>query len=551
MRILVRRRGLRLLEHANPIPLSSLTGPQGRMNDVSSTVEAPTSERSDADREVLGMAGGGGLNLAGSLFSHGSLLIMSLVLARIRGSSGVGVYWQAYALLTLVELFALGGFSSAMTRFVAVHRAEGDLGGVRGTIRLGLTLTTVTAVGAAIVLIITAPWLANSVFSDPRLTAPLRWVALTLPPLAFQDAALGATKGFKTMKPFAFVGMVLEPGLRTGLTVMLLLLGTGMKGAMAALFVSNAVGAIAAAAALRRLMGKPQVDPVYRPRELFSFSVFSWLAALASSGLLWADTLLLGIFVSSSQVGVYNVATRLVSLASFVMAPIIASFAPRIADLYHRRQIETLQRTYAVATSWIIRLSLPAFIALILFTPQLLAFFGPAYPAAASVTIILALGKFVDAATGPCAMMLNMSGRVALNMADNISVLALNIGLNLWLIPEFGIVGSAAAWAISLAVVNLARVAQVRMTMGMLPLSAGTAKGLVAGAGATAIAQLVRLLVPPRFGFELGLVVLLATYLGLILLLGLTQDDRLLLSSARSAFTRVRQGNARGVQQLE
>jgi O-antigen/teichoic acid export membrane protein len=198
-----------------------------------------------------------------------------------------------------------------------------------------------------------------------------------------------------------------------------------------------------------------------------------------------------------------------------------------------------------------LRLSIPAFIALVLFTPRLLEFFGPAYPAAASITIILAVGKFVDAATGPCAMMLNMSGRVALNMADNIVVLALNIGLNLWLIPELGIVGSAIAWAISLAVVNLVRVAQVRMTMGMLPFGAGMAKGVLAGAGALTVTQLTLLVIPPRLGFELGLVVLLLSYAGLILLLGLTHDDRLLLASVKSSFARVRAGGARTARQFE
>jgi O-antigen/teichoic acid export membrane protein len=497
------------------------------------------------------MAGGGGLNLAGSLFSHGSLFVIALALAGIRGSSGVGVYWQAYALLTLLELFALGGFAAAMTRFVAVNRAEQDLGAMRGTVRLGLTLTSLTAVVVAIVLALLAPWLATAAFSDTRLTIPLRITALILPFLSFQAAALGATKGFKTMKPFALIGMVLEPGLRTLLTVLLLLVGAGIRGAMAALLVSNVVAAIAAATALRRLMGKPQDPPVYRPRELLSFSVLSWLAGLSSQGLVWVDTVLLGIFLSSSQVGVYNVATRLVSLATFVMTPIVASFAPRIADLYHRGRTETLQRTYSVATSWILRLSLPAFIALVLFSPRLLEFFGPAYPAAASITIILAVGKFVDAATGPCAMMLNMSGRVALNMADNIVVLALNIGLNLWLIPELGIVGSAIAWAISLAVVNLVRVAQVRMTMGMLPFGAGMAKGVLAGAGALTVTQLTLLVIPPRLGFELGLVVLLLSYAGLILLLGLTHDDRLLLASVKSSFARVRAGGARTARQFE
>jgi O-antigen/teichoic acid export membrane protein len=518
------------------------------MNHAPSTTDTPRPERSDSDREILGMAGGGGLNLAGSLFSHGSLLVISLLLAKNIGTSGVGVYWQAYALLTVLELFALGGFGAAMTRFVAVHRTEEDLAAVRGTVRLGLAFTTVTAIVVAIVIAVVAPWLAAEVFSDDRLTTPLRIVALTLPPLAFQDAALGATRGFKTMKPFAFIGMVLEPGLRTAFTVLLLLAGMGVKGAMGALLASNAIAAVAAAAALRRLMGRPRAQPVYRPRELFSFSVFSWLGALASTGLIWADTLLLGIFLSSSQVGVYNVATRLVALASFVMAPINASFAPRIADLYHRRLTETLQRTYAVATSWIVRLSLPAFIALVLFAPHFLRSFGPAYATAAMVTSILALGKFVDAATGPCAMMLNMSGRPALNMADNVIVLGLNVGLNLLLIPRYGITGSAVAWAISLAGVNLARVWQVRMALGMLPFGGGTAKGLVAGAGALALAQLVLVVVPSNLEFALGLAVLLLSYAGLLLLLGLTEDDRLLLSSVRSAFTRSRGGDARKLQ---
>jgi O-antigen/teichoic acid export membrane protein len=148
--------------------------------------------------------------------------------------------------------------------------------------------------------------------------------------------------------------------------------------------------------------------------------------------------------------------------------------------------------------------------------------------------------------------MLNMSGRPALNMVDNIVVLGLNIGLNLWFIPEFGIVGSAIAWAISLAVVNLARVAQVRITMGMVPFGSGTAKGVLAGAGALAMTQLARLVViPPRLGFELGSVVLLVSYVGLILLFGLTQDDRLLLASIKSTFARVRPGGARTVRQVE
>src|SRR5207248_4573323 len=99
---------------------------------------------------------------------------------------------------------------------------------------------------------------------------------------------------------------------------------------------------------------------------------------------------------------------------------------------------------------------------------------------------VLVLGKMADAATGPCGLMLNQSGRVALNMVDNVGVLVANIFLNWCLIPRFGIMGSAIAWAISLIALNVARVVQVWTTMHMLPFGKSTAKGLLAAAAAMA-----------------------------------------------------------------
>jgi O-antigen/teichoic acid export membrane protein len=213
------------------------------------------------------------------------------------------------------------------------------------------------------------------------------------------------------------------------------------------------------------------------------------------------------------------------------MLPINAAFAPRIADLYQRGRTDTLRKTYAFATTWIVRLSLPAFIVLILFPRDVLAIFGPTFTAAATVTILLAVGKAIDAATGPCAMMLTMSGRPGLNMADNVAALTLNVGLNLWLIPRYGIVGSAIAWAVALCVVNLARVAQVKWTMQMWPFSMETVLALLAGAGAAAVALVIRDVIPGSADFIPAVFVLVASYVTFMIVFGLTADDRLLLSS--------------------
>jgi len=495
-----------------------------------------TDTRAESEREILGIARGGALNIGGQLCSQISFFLITLLLARTLGRSDVGVYSQGFAFLVLLGLLSLSGFRAGLTRYVAVHLAEDDHGALRGTVRLGLGLSGVGSVVLGAGLFFLSSTLANSVFDDPNVAVALRFVAATLPAAVFIDAALSATQGFKTMKPYATVGLIFEPATRLALTAGALAIGWGLRGALGAMLVSNYVAAALAAVALLRLLaGRPKAKPRYELRELFVFSSVSWLASLASAGLIWADTILIGIYMTSADVGVYQVATRVVMLAAFVMAPVNAAFAPRIADLYQRRRMDSLHHTYVAATSWILRLSLPAFVVCMVMPKELLSLFGNRFVVGASVTVVLAVGKLIDSATGPCGLMLNMSGRPGLSLIDNVAVLVANVLLNIWLIPQYGILGSAYAWAISLGVVNIVRVLQVRAVLGMFPFGAGEAKALVAGV----IAGLFGLGVHNwRDELSLGTLVLgtLAvgvTYLIVVAVLGITEDDRLILDAVR------------------
>jgi O-antigen/teichoic acid export membrane protein/Mrp family chromosome partitioning ATPase len=481
----------------------------------------------ERERQVVGFARGGGLNLVGAVCNQAALLGVTLLVARRLGRVDVGVYAQAYAFLALLSPLSMIGLTHGLTRFVAVYLAERDPGAVRGTIRLGLAASTLVASAVGVALFAAAPLLARGAFSEPRLTVPLQFVALALPASAFTNAALAATQGYRTMKPFALIGLIFEPVARLLLAGALLLAGMGLRGVMLALLVSNLGAAVLAALALRRVMGPQTAPPTYAPSRLFSFSAVSWSAGLASTALIWADILLLGLLGNSAQVGVYTVATRLVQLATFVMLPINAAFAPRIADLDARGHTESLRHTYQLAESWIVRLSLPGFVLLMVFPADLLALFGRGFAVGAAVTMILAVGKFVDAATGPCGLMLNMSGRPGLNVLDNLVGLVLNVVLNLLLIPRFGIVGSAVAWAVSLCLVNGARVVQVWMAMRMLPFERSAAKGLFAGAAALVAALAVRATLQRPAQLLVGAAVVAVVYLAALLAQGLTAEDRL------------------------
>jgi O-antigen/teichoic acid export membrane protein len=475
------------------------------------------------------MARGGGLNLVGAILNQGAVFVVMLLVARFLGITDVGRYAQCYAVLALLGLLSLSGFRAGLTRFVAVGLADDDPAAVRGTVRLGLAISAASATAVAAALAVGAPGLA-ALLNDAELTTGLRLVALTLPALTVCEAALSATRGWRTQRPFTLIGQIYEPGARLALTVVALAVGAGLTGTFWALAGAAWTAALLAMAALTRLLRRmPAGRAVYRPRELFGFSTVSWFSSLASTGLIWVDTLMLGAF-GNTDIGVYNVATRLVTVAIFVLAPINAAFGPYLAYLHHQGRAGEVRRIYAAATGWVVRLSLPAFVALLVFPEALLRVFGGAFAAGAAVTLILAVGQLVNAATGPCGTVLNMSGRVGLNMADNIAALLLNVLLNLWLIPAYGIVGAAVAWAVSLAAVNIARVIQVRAVTGALPLRAGLVKGLAAGALALAAGLAVRVLVPGwPVQLLVGLPVVAAGYLGALFALGLGREDTMVL----------------------
>jgi hypothetical protein len=85
---------------------------------------------------------------------------------------------------------------------------------------------------------------------------------------------------------------------------------------------------------------------------------------------------------------------------------------------------------------------------------------------------------------------------------------------------------------VSLVVVNLVKLAQVRYVIGVSVAGAGVTKGLLAAIPAAAAGGLVQALVEPWWiAVPLGGVAVLAVYLAALLAFGLSDDDRITLAA--------------------
>jgi O-antigen/teichoic acid export membrane protein len=326
----------------------------------------------------------------------------------------------------------------------------------------------------------------------------------------------------------------MDPILRIALTGVALALGLGLEGVMQVFVIVPMITSVFSVIWLLRMMHGIHGKPVYEPRKLLRFSSVSWVGNASMQMLYWADSLLLARFVDPSQIAIYQVASRLVWMMGFVMTPINQSFAPRIADLWTRREWEALKRTYVAAAGWIQRLAVPFFVTLVLFAPELLRVFGPGYTAGVFVTVVLAVAKCTDVGTGPCGVMLNQGGQNLRGTVDTVLAVVIDLGLDLILIPRWGINGAAVAWAIAIVSLNVARVFQVRRwVVRTFPFSAESARALVALGISAAAALPVRLLTSGTTALFLGPTVVFASYAAAMLVLGLPEDDRIVVNEIR------------------
>jgi O-antigen/teichoic acid export membrane protein len=161
-----------------------------------------------------------------------------------------------------------------------------------------------------------------------------------------------------------------------------------------------------------------------------------------------AGVILLGFLSTTDQVGIYRVTVQGAGLVAFTLNAVGIAIAPHISRLYHSGDIAQLQRMITLAARLVLAIGLPTSLALLCFgEPILRMVFGEAYAAGHVALGILAIGQLVHVGVGSAGFILNMTGNEKHTAIAVTLGAALNILLNILLIPSFGIEGAAMATA--------------------------------------------------------------------------------------------------------
>lgn len=413
-------------------------------------------------------------NAVGSLFLKGVYTALSfavvVILARLLGAEGYGIYAYAYALVSLLSVPAEFGLPNLVLRETAAALAKREWGLMAGVWHWAGRTTGTLALALALIAG-GFVWVRGERISGEQL-ATFAWGLTLVPLVALGNLRGAALRGLHKVIQGQLPEQVLQPGV-----FIMLVLGGAVLSPMGRLGPSAVMALQALAAALAFAIGArllvratpspaQHASPLYAGRRWLSSTLL--LAFTSGMQLINQRTgiLMLGLFAAPTDVGLFRVAAQASVLVSFGLGAMNVVVAPQFARLYALGDKARLQRVVTASARAILFFTVPVAAIFLLFgEPLLTLVFGAEFAPAYAPLAILTLGQLVNSAAGSVGFLLNMTGHER-DTARGVAIAAMgNIVLNLILIPPLGTNGAALATAITMTAWNLSLWLAVRQRL--------------------------------------------------------------------------------------
>lgn len=414
-----------------------------------------------------------GMYFAGTIFTGALGYVFKVYLARVLGAENLGLYALGMTLIGFFGIFNGLGLPQAAVRFVASYRAAGKFKELHALLWRGVGLLLIANVALAVVLLILGKLIAVRLYHSPALVGYLPFFALMMLFGVVSTFYNKVLAGYRDLKLRTLIVNFIGSPLHIVITVFLISVGMGLRGYLTAQIVTNAIVCFLLLAAVwqftppaARIFNQMGASP---EKEIWSFSAAMLGVSFLGFVMSQMDKVALGYYRGARDVGIYSVAAALVVYMPLALTSVNQIFAPTIADLHTRGEQLLLVRLFQSLTKWIVGLSLPLGLVIIVFARPLMRIFGPEFEVGWPILIIGAIGQLVNCGVGSVGTLLMMSGneRRLIKVQIVMSVF-MTIGC-VALVPLWGIYGAAVAAAMTTVGMNAWNLLEVRKALGISP----------------------------------------------------------------------------------
>lgn len=424
------------------------------------------------DADIKEVIFGTGVSLFMKISGVGFGYLFFFVMGKYYGAKGVGMYSIFMSTLTLLGLFSVAGMGMAILRYIGEFTSSGEPEKIKELYRHVLEIVIPLSLVVSVLIYIFHNEIAIYAFKDNSLAPAFKLLAFALPLFSLNSVNTEVIRGLKQLKFSEFLRNVLRPTVNGILLVVALLFTSSIYLPVQVTIVTLLLAlAISFHYLYKKFSLLPEITKAssksFTKKELLQVSIPMMYVSFGSLLMGNISTLLLGMYSSVEEVGIYAVAYKIATATSFILVAVNTITAPKFSELFWAKKMDQLINVVSFSTKVIFLVSLPVLIVIVLIPGFLLTLFGADFSTGSTALLLLAFGQFVNAATGSVGILMSMTGRQTAVRNIVLWMTLLSVVLNFILIKKHGVEGAAIATTICISLQNIIMSLYVKREMGI------------------------------------------------------------------------------------
>jgi len=366
-------------------------------------------------------------------------LIILPILTKTWGASGYGIWVQILVTVALLQPFVQLGLGSAIVRFLP---SKGKRGIVQGIIT-ALSVTLITGVAISLILFLLSNFVAANLLRGESAGLAIKIASPLIILEALSVIALNSFRIFGQIRRYAII-VLLQTFLEIGLIAFFVLLGHGLFGAIIALLIVKAITLAVTLYLIISYAGFALPDfSLLRPFLRYGLPLIP--TAIFTIVVQSSDRYVIGFFMGAASVGIYSAAYGIGSSILMFSSYILYILAPTVFNLYDRNKIDEVKTYLSYSWKYFMMLSIPSAFGLsILAGPLLSSLTTPEFASAGKLIVpFVALSLILYGVYGIFSEVVLFSKRTRIFAIAFGAAAGINLGLNILLVPYWGIIAAA------------------------------------------------------------------------------------------------------------
>ena len=395
--------------------------------------------------------------------------LMSFLIAYFYGAQGLGNFLLAFIVLRIFSMIAKLGIDTSSIRFIASFVKQGKWQSIKLFRKKILFLVSFTSILASILMYFLAEIIGSLINVEIKY---IELASFFILPMTFFMLHYQSLRGLKRIAEFSFFYRMSQA---TFTIVSLFIISIFIKNSNVPIYAyltSLCIVSILSIVTYKYWFSKKAILDSSENienltlRKILKISIPLMLAQSVQFIMAWTDKLMIGNMMSAESVAIYGVAFRFSMGASITLMAINSIASPKFAEKFATNNIQGMGKIAMQSAKIIFWTTIPLASILLLFPRFFMGLYGSEFLIGFEALRWLIIGRVVNALSGSVGNVMQMAGQQ--NSYMNILIIGalINILLNYFLIPIYGINGAALASVFSLSFWNLSMVYIVKRRFG-------------------------------------------------------------------------------------